>query len=74
VGGDQGGDAFGADDRAEQAHDLLSGFLIELAGGLVREEQLRPARQRAGDGDPLLLAAGELAGALLGVVGEPAGL
>ena len=70
MGGDQRGDALGADDRAEQAHDLLSGFLVELAGGLVGQEQLRPARQRAGNGDALLLAAGELAGALPRVVGE----
>jgi hypothetical protein len=67
---DQGGHALGADDGAEQAHDLLAGFLVELAGGLVGQQQLWPAGERAGDGDALLLAAGELARPLPGVIGQ----
>jgi hypothetical protein len=70
VGGDQGGDALGLDHGAEQPHDLLAGLGVELAGGLVRQQHLRAAGQRPGDRDPLLLAAGELARPLPGVIGE----
>ena len=34
--------------------------LVEVAGGFVGEQHLRPLHQRAGDGDALLLAAGQL--------------
>jgi hypothetical protein len=70
VGGDEGGDAFGLDDGAEQAHDLLGGLGVELAGGLVGEQELGAGGEGAGDGDALLLAAGELARALFRVAGE----
>ena len=58
VGGDQGGHALGLHDGSEQAHDLLGGLGVELAGGLVGEQQLGASGQGAGDRDPLLLAAG----------------
>ncbi len=58
VGGDQGGHALGLHDGVQQAHDLLRGLGVELAGRLVREQQLRAPGQRPGDRDPLLLAAG----------------
>jgi hypothetical protein len=70
VGGDQGGDAFGFHDGVQQAHDLLGGLRVELTGGLVGQQELRAAGQRPGDRDPLLLAAGQLAGALPGVLAE----
>jgi hypothetical protein len=41
----------------QQAHDLLGRLRVELAGGLVGQQQLRAAGQRAGDRHPLLLAA-----------------
>ena len=44
--------------------DLGAGSRVEVAGGLVGEDDLRPAGQGPGHGDPLLLAAGELARAV----------
>ena len=41
--------------------DLGAGAAVEVAGRLVGEDDLRPARQGARHGDALLLAAGELA-------------
>src|SRR5208283_4462314 len=67
VRGDQRGDAFGLHHDPQQPHDLLGGLRVELAGGLVCEQQVRAAGQRAGDRDPLLLAAGQLAGPLFRV-------
>ena len=43
---------------------------IEVARGLIREEQRRIIHQGAGDGDTLLLAAGELIGQMYGPVGQ----
>ena len=55
------------DRLAELAHgvthereDLGAGRAVEVAGRLVGEDDLRAARQRAGDGDALLLAARQL--------------
>ena len=45
----------------QRLHDLVRGSRIEIAGRLVGEKQARRVDQRAGDGDALLLAAGELA-------------
>ena len=45
---------------AEELHHLLGGLGVERAGGLVGPHDARPARERAGDGDPLLLATREL--------------
>jgi hypothetical protein len=44
---------------------------IERAGRLVEQHDARLERDRARDGDALLLAAGELAGRVAGAVGEP---
>ena len=38
------------------------GGRVEVAGGLVGDQDHRPVDERAGDRDPLLLAAGELVG------------
>ena len=65
VGGDHRRHALGPDDGPDQQHDLLPGLGVELAGRLVGQQQPRPVRQRAGDRDPLLLAAGELVGPVL---------
>src|SRR6266508_3434295 len=49
-------------DRAPQeAEQLGAGVGVEVAGGLVGEHDRGRGRQRPGGGDPLLLAAGELA-------------
>ena len=71
VGGDQGRDPFGTHHAEQQLHDLPPGFQVELAGRLVRDQQARPASQRAGDGHPLLLAAGKLVRAVRGMAGHP---
>ena len=45
----------------QEAQHLGAGAAVEVAGRLVGEDDLGPADQRAGDGDPLLLPAGQLA-------------
>jgi hypothetical protein len=70
VGGDQRGQPLRPHDGAQQPHDLLSGLGVELAGGLVGEQQPGPGGQRPGDRDPLLLAAGQFARPLPGVLAE----
>jgi len=44
----------------EDRHHLDAGARVEVAGGLVRQEQGGAVHQRPRDGDPLLLATGEL--------------
>ena len=58
-------------DLLEQVHHLARHEGIEVAGGLVGEDQRRVAGNGAGDGDALLLAAGELRGHVLHAGGEP---
>ena len=62
------------DGRAHEREDLAAGAAVEVAGRLVGEDQLRLRRQRPGDGDALLLAAGELARAVLEAVAEADGV
>src|SRR5207249_3438725 len=40
----------------EGVEDLGPGRVVEVAGGLVREEERRPGHERTGDGDAPLLA------------------
>ncbi len=47
-------------ERLEDAHDLVAHLRVEVAGRLVGEQDPRPADDRPGDGDALLLAAREL--------------
>src|SRR3546814_6254683 len=52
--------------------DLLADQLrVQGGGDVVEQQQLRLHRQAAGDGDPLLLPAGELARIGVGLAGEP---
>ena len=44
----------------EDLDDILGGVLVKIAGRLVRQDHRGHACQGAGDGHPLLLAAGEL--------------
>ena len=69
---DEGGVALGLQ-AAEDAVDLVAGAGIELAGGLVGEEQDRVLHEGAGDGDSLLFAAGKLVGAVVEAVAEADG-
>ena len=55
---------------AQEAQHLGARAGVEVAGRLVAEDDLGPGGQRAGDGDALLLAAGELGGPVLEPVGE----
>ena len=58
------------DEALEQAEDRLGGLGVEVAGGLVGGEDRRVVGERAGDGDALLLAAGERRGQLVRLVGH----
>ena len=57
--------------RLEQAHDLLAGGAVEVAGRLVGQENAGRVDQRARDGDALPLSAGELVGPVLDPVAQP---
>ena len=66
VGVAHGGEAVGDHQHGALAHQPVDrllhqplGFGVERAGGLVEDEDRRVAQQRAGDGDPLPLTAGE---------------
>src|SRR5438445_4934523 len=48
------------DGAAHEREDLRAGARVEVAGRLVGEDDLRPAGQRTGDSDTLLLATREL--------------
>ncbi len=69
MGGDQSGAALLADEAEEFGEDEVGGAFVEIAGGLVGEDQRGLVGEGAGDGDSLLLAAGELGG----LVGQPFG-
>ncbi len=45
--------------------------VIEVGGGLVRQEQRWIVDERAGDRHPLLLSAGQLGGAMVGALLQP---
>jgi len=60
----------GGGDLFEDAGDVLGVGLVEVSGGFVGEEHVWIIGQRAGDGDALLFAAGEVGGAAVGFFGE----
>ena len=62
VGDHHDGLAVGVDGVAEQLQHLGARPGVEVAGGLVGEDDARAAHQRPGDRHALLLAAGELVG------------
>ena len=49
--------------------DFLDHFRVQCGGGLVKQHDLRRHAKAAGNGNPLLLSAGELSGILLGLFG-----
>ena len=51
-----------ARDAVEERHHLLAGRVVEVAGGLVGEEEPRVLHEGAGDRDALLLAARQAVG------------
>ncbi len=54
----------------EEGEDAGPGGAIEVAGGLVGEEDAGLVGEGAGDGDALLFAAGELGREVVGAVGQ----
>ncbi len=70
MGRHQCGHSPGPHNGSQQIHDGATGFGVELAGRLVRDEQLGVVGQGPGHRDPLLLAAGELIRALRRVAAE----
>ena len=70
VGGHQRGDALGLHHPAQQRHHRQARLGVQLPGRLVGDQQPGRAGQGPGDRHPLLLAAGQLARPLLGVVGQ----
>src|SRR6476659_8779327 len=54
----------------EELEHLVAGLRVEGAGRLVGEEHDRPVRERASDGDPLALPAGERSRQLLPLFGD----
>ena len=73
VGDHEDGDA-GVVEFLEDAHDFDAGLAVEVAGGFVGEEEGGVVDEGAGDGDALLLAAGELVGVVVGAGCEADGL
>ena len=49
----------------EQPADAVGGGLVKVAGGLVGQQEHGPLEQGPGQGCPLLLASGELGGAMI---------
>jgi hypothetical protein len=62
VGDEDEGGVFLRAEAQQQGNDFFGAAFVEIAGGLVGEKQARAVEERAGDGDALGLAAGELAG------------
>jgi hypothetical protein len=57
-------------DGAQQVHDAAAGAGVERRGRLVADDQPGIVDQRAGDGDALLLPAGQLARQALGKLAD----
>ena len=70
VGDDDDGHALGVE-LLEQVQHRGAGFLIQGAGGFVRQHDLGTVDQGPGDGHPLLLAAGQLGGQKIQPVSQP---
>ncbi|BDZ64965.1 hypothetical protein GCM10025877_19030 [Agromyces mangrovi Wang et al. 2018] len=71
VGDDDEGDAALALQAEEDVLDLGAGRGVEVAGGLVGEDHIGVVDEGARDDDALLLAAREVGGLVLRLVGEP---
>src|SRR6266849_819461 len=69
VGGHHDGGVGGVD-AEEQLHDVRRGRGVEVAGGLVRQEDRRAVDHGPGHRDALLLAAGQFVGAVVDPVGQ----
>ncbi len=67
---DQGGAQF-AIELEQQFADRFRSVVVQIAGGLVGQQQPRAVNQRAGDGDTLLLATRKLTGIVMQTVLQP---
>ena len=59
------------DELAQEAEDAAPGAGVERSSWLVGEHHLGPGDERAGDRDALLLAAGQLRGAVVQALLQP---
>lgn len=66
---DDGGAAFV--DLAEQVDDLKREIGVDVAGGLVRDDERGVVDERARERDALLFAARQVLGQALGLAGKP---
>ncbi len=55
----------------EELHDLLSCLLIKCSGRLIRQQDRRIHGDCPGDGDPLLLSAGQLIRIIINPILQP---
>ena len=55
-------------DLFQDFHHLHTGFAVQGAGGLIRQQNIRVVHQRPGNGHPLHLAAGHLIGLLFQLI------
>ena len=62
VGDEEEGGLVALAELEEDVEDSGAGFVVEVAGWFVGEEEWRGADEGAGDGDALLFAAGQLRG------------
>src|SRR5712671_6319015 len=70
VGGDQRGETGAANEVEQRIHNALAGRVIEIAGGLIAEQDLGVIGERADDRDALLLASRKARRAVQGTRGE----
>ena len=70
VSDDHGEGADLAVDALDSFEHQDAGFHVEGAGGFVSEQEFRPFGDRAGDGNPLLFAAGKLGREVVGAIGQ----
>ena len=68
VGDDDDRNALLAASVLQQLQDLLAGFIVKCARGLVAQQQARVFDERTADGTALLLAARDLARELVAVL------
>ena len=70
MGDEDEGGAFDAVEVEEEVEDVRAVGGVEVAGGLVGEDDGRAQDEGAGEGDALLFAAGELDRVVVHAVGE----
>lgn len=70
VGDQQAGGAAAVHLVGQQVSDGQAAFGVEAGGGLVGQQDGGPVDERPGDGYPLLLAAGQLAGQAASAAGQ----